>query len=121
MDIDSSEVSFVIECNDEPIAEIPSAPEDPAKARKKLLEKCVGTPKAANECKSFKQMCDFASGPLHTLPHVKTHLGGVYWLEFPDQETKESFLKSGILDPLTVVPKSNPMAVGGPPKNLFLL
>lgn len=120
MDVDSSEIAFVIECNDS-TEEVPE-PEDPLRARKKLLDKCVGTPKEKSQCASFKQMCDFAKGAVHKLPAgVKTHLGGVYWLEFPDQPTKDSFLKSGILDSLTVVPKSNPMAVGGPPKNLFLL
>ena len=124
MDIeDSSDMCFMIECTEDLVAKPdPGAVDEPSLARQKLLDKSVGTPKDKALCKSFKQMCDFAKGPVYELPKdVKTHLGGVYWLEFPDAVSKDLFLKSGILDPLTVVPKSNPMAVGGPPKNIYLL
>jgi hypothetical protein len=76
---DIPQVSFVIECTEEVAhCSAKDMPQDPAKARQKLLDKCVGTPKEKALCKSFKEMCDFAKGPLHALPSgVKTHLGGV--------------------------------------------
>jgi hypothetical protein len=77
MDDDNLQVSFVIECTED-IAIVENCADEPAKARQKLLDKSVGTPKDKQLCKSFKQMCDFATGSIHSLPQqVKTHLGGV--------------------------------------------
>ena len=76
MDTEDETLSFVIECTEVPVTK--TFDEDTVKARQKLLDKCAGTPKPKDICKSFKQMCDFEKGPLHTVPTgTKTHLGGV--------------------------------------------
>lgn len=85
---------------------------DPLEALDDLLKTNVGHenhPKSIFNREKSEAGLDKTSLLLKSLHHVD--IGGLYWLNFDNEDSKNQAMKEGHFDSLTVVPRGNPLSM----------